>query len=250
MQVFDFNIHPKLKKGHFSKSFYFKEENNLLGDLCVIGELNSVSKDFRIINEIANILKEYFFENKKIDTETALEIALQQANEYLKTLSRKGNIRWLGNMSLAVIAIKDCQIYFSKNGSIKLILLRNNEYHDIAEHLEEQTSGNNFFSNTAKGDLINNDNVFVLTKELYQFFENYLAQRIIRIDNFQPKLVPKLIKEAKEELKTYSGILFLINSKGKKKKIVPKLPKLKIPKEILLIIGLLGILIVSYLIFN
>lgn len=253
MQVFDFNIHPKLKKGHISKSFYFEDEDNILGDLCIVGELtNSVFRDAKFLNEISKQIKESFFENTKIETETALEIALEQGNKYLKTLSDKGNVRWLGNLSIAVVAIKDSKVYFSKNGSIKMILLRNNEYHDIAEHLEEQTSGSTFFSNTAKGELVAFDNLFILTQNVYEFFEAYLAQRILKIEKFQPKLVPKLIKEAKEELKYYTGVILLINSKGSKKRkpMLPRFPKLKISKELILIIALLVIWILAYLIFK
>jgi len=248
MQVFDFNIHPKLKKGHFTKSFYFR--NEILGNLCIICELhNCVSRDAKIIQEISNQVKESFYENDKIETETALEISLQKVNEYLKNLSNKGNVRWLGNLGMVIVAIKDSKIYFAKNGDIKIILLRDKEYHDIAEHLEEQTSGTTFFSNIAKGELIKSDKVFILTKELYEFFEIYLAQRILKIDSFQPKLMPRLLKEAKNELKTYSGIIFIVKPQKKNKKSL-NLPKIKIPKEIVLISILILIWIITYLLFN
>jgi hypothetical protein len=255
MQVFDFNIHPKLKKGHISKSFYFEDENDVLGDLCIIGELdNCVSKDIKILQDISGKIKESFFENDKINTETAFEIALEKGNKYLRKLSSEGNVRWLGNMNIAVIAIKDSNIYFSKNGGIKMILLRNDEYHDIAEHLEQQTNGSSYFSNTACGELIEFDKLFILTKSIYEFFELYLSQRILRVESFKPQTLPKLLKEAKEDLKTQTGIIFFINALGKKKRkpMVPgiRIPKIKINKEYLLIISLFIIWLIAYLIFK
>lgn len=255
MQVFDFNIHPKLKKGHISKSFYFEDENETLGDLCIIGELdNCISKDIKTLEEISNIIKKAFFVNNKITTEVALEIALDKGNKYLRTLSSEGNVRWLGNMNIAVMAIKNSNIYFSKNGNIKMILLRDKEYHDIAEHLEQQTSGAAYFSNTAKGELMEFDKLFILTESIYEFFELYLSQRILRVESFKPQTLPKLLKEAKEDLKNQTGIIFFINSTGKKKHkpLIPgfRMPKIKINKEYLLIISFITIWIIAYLIFK
>jgi len=262
MQVFDYHINPKLKKGLAFKSFYFqpesKEEKNL-GQLCVVAELsNSLSRDSKIIDNLVSEIKEEFFSQPSRNPETALEDALKKGNEYLEKLAQEGNVRWLGNLNVAIISVKDFSINFSKAGNIKLLLLRGNEYHDIGENLEFQNISSNqpdqLFSNIASGRLSETDKAIILTQDVFDFFHANLAEKIIEYPMLTPKTLNRMFKEKKNEMKEFSGIFFLIfinqGRRGKLPLFKIKLLSTKIKKEILLIIGLILILIFSYLIFK
>ncbi|MEA3452804.1 MAG: hypothetical protein U9Q96_00505, partial [Patescibacteria group bacterium] len=124
MQVFDYHISPKLKKGLVFKSFYFQgatKEEKALGDLFIVTELsNSISCDSTILNDLSNGIKKEFFSLSTENPKEALNKALQKGNRFLKNLSDKGNIRWLGNLSFAIVLVKDFSVYFSKTGNIRL----------------------------------------------------------------------------------------------------------------------------------
>ena len=67
MQVFDYHISPKLKKGLVFKSFYFQgetKEEKTLGDLFIVAELSdSLSCDTKILNDLSNSIKKEFFQS-------------------------------------------------------------------------------------------------------------------------------------------------------------------------------------------
>lgn len=262
MQVFDYHISPKLKKGLIFKSFYFQgeiKEEKTLGDLFIVTELsNSLSCDSKILNDLSSVIKKEFFSQSTEDPKQALGEALKKGNSFLKELSNKGNVRWLGNLNFTAVVVKNFSVYFSKTGNIRLILLRNSDYHDIGENLEFQQSSNDQplhpFSNIASGELSNGDKIIILTQNIFEFFHTNLAEKIIKSSVLTPKIITKILKEKKEEMKLISGIFFLIfinQAHGKKLPFLKiKLPSIKIKKEIGLIIALILILLLSYLIFK
>jgi hypothetical protein len=262
MQVFDYHINPKLKRDLVFKSFYFqpeiKEEKNL-GRLCIVIEMsNSLLRDSKIISNLASDIKEEFFSEPSRNPETALKQALKKGNKYLEKLTQEGNVRWLGNLNLAVISIKDSIINFSKAGNIKLLLLRGNEYHDIGENLEFQNTSssqlNQPFSNIASGRLSETDKVIILTQDIFDFFHLNLAEKIAVLADLTPKTLSKILGKQKKDMEKISGIFFLIFMEQKRHKRLPllkiKFPFIKIKKEIFLIIALILILLLSYLIFR
>jgi len=262
MQVFDYHISPKLKKGLVFKSFYFQgetKEEKTLGDLFIVIELsNSLSCDSKILNDLSNSIKKEFFSESTEDSKQALGEALKKGNSFLKELSDNGNVRWLGNLNFTAIVIRDFSIYFSKTGNIRLVLLRGSDYHDIGENLEfQQPSGDQQFypfSNIASGQLSDGDKIIILTQDIFDFFHTNLAEKIIKYSVLTPKIITKILKEKKEEMKQVSGIFFLIfinQTRGQKLPFLKiKLPSIKIKKEIRLIIALIIILLLSYLIFK
>jgi len=262
MQIFDYHISPKLKKGLIFKSFYFQgetKEEKILGDLFIVTELsNSLSCDTKILNDLSNSIKKEFFSQSTEDPRQALNEALKKGNLFLKDLSDNGNVRWLGNLNFAAIVIKNFSVHFSKTGNIRLILLRGSDYHDVGENLEFQQPSDNKpfypFSNIASGQLSGGDKVIVLTQDIFDFFHTNLAEKIMKSAVLTPKILTKMLKEKKEEMKQNSGIFFLIFINQVRHKKLPflkiKLPSIKIKKEIRLIIALILVLLLSCLIFK
>ncbi|MBU1045942.1 hypothetical protein KJ616_02355 [Patescibacteria group bacterium] len=259
MQVFDYHINPKSKKGLIFKSFYFQPENERekpLGGLCIIGEFSdSLSKDKKILEDLSHTIKEEYFSDVHKTPIEALKSGLQKGNQYLEELSLQGNVRWLGNLSIAVIAVKDFDIHFSKAGNIKLLLLRSGEYHDIGENLEFQKSSpdkpTQIFSNIASGNLVDKDRIIILTQEVFEFFHLHIAEPISNFPGVTPQILSKLLKDNKSEMKEYSGVMFVIaiNKKGRRRRWWPAI-KTPLGKKIALIIALILLLLLSYWIFR
>lgn len=259
MQVFDYQINPKSKKGLIFKIFYFQPENNNekpLGNLCVVGEFSdSLSKDKKILEDLSHIIKENFFSDPSKTPAEGLKFALQKGNQFLEELSLQGNVRWLGNLSIAAIVIKDFDIHFSKTGNVKLLLLRGGEYHDISENLEFQKTSpdksTQVFSNIASGNLTDRDRIFILTQDIFEFFHLHLASRISDLPIATPKIISAFLKENKSEMKEYSGAMLVvtINRKGVKKQWFHFL-KNPLGKKITLVVSLIIVLFLSYWIFR
>jgi len=257
MQIFDYHINPKTRKDLNFASFRFEPETNAqkkLGSLYIIAELsNFLSRDKRLLEDLSGIIKQEFYYNINKDPETALNKALSKTNQHLKELSKKGNVNWLGNLNVAIINIRDLKINFSKSGEINILLLRGTQYLNIAENLEFQdnTDSKKFFSNIASGMLAPKDKLIVLTQSLSIFFENHLAKHILFFDPLTSRDLNKLIKEKKEEMKEFAGILFLFYIKPQRiKRFRYFLPSFKFKKQTLLIVIFILILALSYLLFK
>jgi hypothetical protein len=259
MQVFDYHINPKSKKGLIFKTFYFQPENNNekpLGNLCIVGEFSdSLSKDKKVLEDLSNIIKEDFFSDPHKTPAEGLKSALKKGNQFLEELSLQGNVRWLGNLSIAVIAIKDFDIHFSKAGNVKLLLLRSGEYHDIGENLEFQKQSpdksTQIFSNIASGNLTDRDRIFILTQDIFEFFHLRLASRISDLPIATPKIISAFLKENKNEMKEYSGAMLVITINRKEvKKHWFRFLKSPLGRKIALIVSLIIILLLSCWIFR
>ena len=259
MQIFDYHINPKSKKGLVFKSFYFQPENEHerpLGNLCLVGEFtDSLSRDKKILEDLSHIIKDGFFSDPHKPPLEALKSGLRKGNQFLEELSLQGNVRWLGNLNIAAVAVRDFDLHFSKAGNIKLLLLRSGEYHDIGENLEFQKPSSDkptqIFSNIASGNLVDKDRVIILTQNVFEFFHLHIAEPIANLAGVTPKTLANLLKGSKEEMKEYSGAMFVvaINKKGQKRKWFPTI-KTPLGKKIALIIALLAILLASYWIFR
>jgi len=262
MQVFDYHLNPKLRRDINFKSFYFRpevKEEEKLGSLCVVGELtNFLSKDKKLLDQVAEKIRQIFYSNPNLVSEKALNRALDSANQYLNSITEKDRQTWLGNLHLAVINIKDNTINFSKSGNMRLLLLRNSEYVDIAENLEFQTNqveSRKYFTNIATGQIVSEDKIIIVTQHLNGFFETYLSNHLLGLENFSHKNLDKLIKQKKEEMEESCGVLFIILIKAERfkkhslKYFFPNI-NIKFRKEIVLVIAFFLILLFSYLIFR
>lgn len=258
MQVFDYYLNPKLKRDVNFKSFYFQpedQEEERLGSLIVVGELsNFLSKDKKLLDQLAEKIRKEFYSNIKEQPKKALSNALEEANLYLKTIADQDSQRWLGNLHLAIVNIKEYEINFSKSGTTKILLLRSREYIDIAENMEFQHGDSKkYFSSVASGSLIPNDKIIVITQYLTGFFEAYLANHLLNLEQFTHKKINTLIREKKEEMKDFCGILLLvlIRKENLKKHLLKYfLPRIRARKRITLIILFILLLLFCYFVYR
>ena len=256
MKVFDFRFSPRRKDIAFYCSYFQpkNEKTNNLGTLFIVGEIsNAFSKDKVILNQLADEIKEEFYQSGQ-QADEQFKKALRRANKFLANLANQGNINWLGNLNFAVLNINDFNLQFSKTGNIKILLQRGREFLDISENLEFQHlpfSSLEKFSTTAIGRLSLNDRLYILTSQVADLFSNEdLLSEFLEISELKFKTIKGIIKQ-REEFKRISGIflLVLIDSFRKKQFKIP-LPTRKIDKRISLVLYLILLLLVSYLIFK
>jgi hypothetical protein len=235
MRIFQFYFNPKSREDLIFDSFCFEPENiyeKRLGSLYMVGILkNALPKNYNFLEKIARFIKEEFYKKTLSKPEKALRETLKETNEFLGKIAKEGDVSWLGNLSFAILNLKNFELNFTKVGEMKFYLIRGRKVIDIDKRLRLQDIEPyplKIFGNVVTGKLIENDLVLVLTKEVFDFFQNEnLIQKIREFDYFSEKDFKKILDEKKEALSQVKGIAFLISlskeiSKQKKEIIAPK----------------------------
>ncbi|PIS17222.1 MAG: hypothetical protein COT59_01815 [Candidatus Nealsonbacteria bacterium CG09_land_8_20_14_0_10_42_14] len=218
MPVFELHFNPKTKKDLILDSFVYEPEHiseKRLGSLYVVGELaQAMPQKSRFLSQIASVIKkEYYAASLKKSPEASLKDALKKANEFLDVETRKGDVSWLGNLSSAVLSLKEYSLNFTKVGEMKILLIRQGEIIDISQNLEfkdVEPYPLKVFGNIASGKLLPDDKVVVLTKEVFSVFnkdQGLLTQLAQVVDE---KGVKEIIKTKKQTLAEVTGICFLL----------------------------------------
>ena len=252
MQVFEFHFNPKLKPDLIFDSFCYEPENiyeRRMGSLYLVGLLkNALPKNLRFLEKLQKVIKEKYYKSTILTPEKSLRESLKEANEFLEGLAKRGDVSWLGNLSFAVLALKNFKLNFTKVGEIKIFLLRAGKIIDIDKKLKFQDIEPyplKIFGNIVSGKLAENDLILVLTKEVFEFFQNEnLLPEIGKLVPFNEIGFRKILNGKKEELSKISGALLAISLRkevgypakgwvGKREIILPKISKEFSLKEVL-----------------
>lgn len=206
-------------------SFCFSPENineKKLGYLLVVAELKNVlPQNIKLLDEISFFIKDnYYNPNVKSLPENSLKKTLKKTNSFLEDLTKKGNVNWLGNLNIAALSLTPqkkgkVEINFTKTGDIKILLIRREQITDIGKNLEQieiDPYPLKIFTNIVSGKLVENDIIAILTKEVFDYFqEKDILKDIAKIYNYgsfgsELKLV---LKKYEQELKRISGVCLL-----------------------------------------
>lgn len=238
MRVFQFFFNPKLKEDLIFDSFCYEPENiyeKRLGSLYTIGVLkNALPQNLDFLEKISKFIKERYYKKTILKPEKALKETLKETNDFLSEIVKKGDVSWLGNLSFAILNLKNFVLNFTKVGEIKIYLIRGRKIIDIDKRLKLQDIEPyplKIFGNIVSGKLIEDDLILVLTKEVFDFFQTEnLIERLKNLTPFDEKEFKKIIEEKKENLLQVKGISFLISltkeyEKGKREIIAPKILK-------------------------
>lgn len=239
-KVFEFHFNPKTKSDLIFDSFCYEPENiyeKRLGSLYLVGFLkNALPQDTKFLENLAKTIKERYYRLTLKNPEKALNESLREANSFLEQTAKRGDVRWLGNLSFAVLSLKNFEINFTKVGELKFYLLRGGKIIDIDRKLkfEEITPWPlRIFGNIVSGKLAENDVILISTKEVTDFLgkENLLLE-MAKLEIFDQKKVSEIFNKRREEVLKISGILLVVVLTkeilvGKKEIISPKL----YPKE-------------------
>ncbi len=226
MKIFEFHFHPKLKPDLLLESFAFEPQNiyeKKLGYLYVIGSLkNALPRDKDFLENLANFIREKYYQKNFNNPELALKEALFETNDFLSQLLKQGNVSWLGNLAIVVLSLKNFNLSFTKVGEMKIYLFRDRKIIDVDKKLKKKSFESyplKFFGNIVSGKMIEGDLILVLNKELFEFFQNKnLIEKIATIFPFDAKEFKKLIDKEKEGLSQIKGMAFFVQfSKGEEK---------------------------------
>jgi hypothetical protein len=232
MRVFQFYFNPQAKEDLIFDSFCFEPENiyeKRLGSLYMVGALkNALPKNYDLLKKISRFTKESFYKKSLSKPERALKETLKEINDFLAQMVREGDVSWLGNLSFAILNLKNFLLNFTKVGEVKFYLIRGKKIIDIDKRLKLQDIEPypiKIFSNVIAGKLIENDLVLVLTKGVFDFFQSEnLIEKIRNLGFFDERVFKKILEEKKEILSRVNGIAFLISlskeSAKEKKEII------------------------------
>jgi len=222
MEVFELHFKKKTEEDLDLDSFCYEPENiyeRRLGSLYLVGELkNALPQNEKLIHKIAQTIKAKFYGLPISSFDKSFEESLKAANNFLTEEVKEDNVSWLGNLNLAIIAVKNFDINFSKVGNIKILLLRKGQINDIGERLKFQEIEPyplKIFSNIATGKLIQDDQLMILTEEAYQAFsiETQLVNEIAQIpveNKSYARNLKRILKQKEKILTQISGICLLI----------------------------------------
>jgi hypothetical protein len=240
MKIFEFHFNPGLKDDLIFESFCYEPSNiyeKKLGSLYLVGMLkNALPQNVNFLERLARFIKDKFFQKILFKSEKALRETLKEANEFLREVTKKGDVSWLGNLSFAVLNFLplknfDWEINFTKVGEMKVCLVRGKKIIDIDRKLKLQQIEPyplKIFGNSISGKLLEGDMVLVLNKEIFDFFEREgLFSEIGKIFPPDEKEFKRILAEKKEKMAGITGLsLFIFLSKeilkGKKEEIFSK----------------------------
>ncbi|PIS39892.1 MAG: hypothetical protein COT32_02700 [Candidatus Nealsonbacteria bacterium CG08_land_8_20_14_0_20_36_22] len=232
MQIFELHFNPKLKEEEIFDSFVFQPENvyeKKLGSLYMVGELqNTLPQNLKFLDKVAGVIKKNYYTLSAKSPEKALSNCLKKINEYLDQEIKKDNVSWLGNLNFAVLSLSNSSLTFTKSGELKILLLRKGQLIDIGKELdlrEIEPYPIKIFLNIASGKLIENDAILVLTKDVFEFFQQQnLLVKLAQSENVDSKKIKEILPPhlfQKGGGAKVSGICFLAVVKPEDKKINP-----------------------------
>lgn len=235
MQVFEFHFNPQLRPNSIFDSFCYEPENiyeKRMGNLYLAGRLkNILPQNLHFLDKLAKVIQKEYYRSTIRKSEKALKESLKEANEFLEQIAKKGDVSWLGNLSFAVLSLKNYELNFTKVGDLKIFLLRGRRIIDIDRKLkfeEIEPYPLKIFGNIVSGKLAEGDILLVSTKEVTDFFEKEnLLPEIGKIWPVAEKGLREIFDKRKEEILKISGLcLIIVLTKeaigGKKQIITPK----------------------------
>ncbi len=241
-------VSPKEKEGKTIPFSFISEEDNLLGSLFIIGEINAFpkkkEKPQQALNELINFLiesirKNYFDQPSCPTPEEPLEKTLEKVNEeWQENLTKNSEIleeidfkRILQTLHLVVGAVKENNISFSRLGIAHALLIRENKIVDIFSSSEENNKINIFkpFSNIVSGKLKNNEIIFFCFDNFLDYFSLEKIKRILQ--EYQPDKAASYLQsliQPIESSRSFSAIILKITPQ---KKTIPKTIHLPVQAE-------------------
>ncbi|MBL7142057.1 MAG: hypothetical protein ISS83_00075 [Candidatus Pacebacteria bacterium] len=225
MQVFEFHFNPKKqnktgtgKDDFIFDSFCFEPSNvyeKRMGSLYLAGLLKNVlPQNLKFLDNLAKKIKEKYYKAVSGSQEKSLKDTLKTANEHLEKIAKAGDVSWLGNLSFAVVSLKDYDLNFTKVGDFKTFLLRKNNIVDIDQKIrfdDIEPYPLKIFGNIVSGKLAENDIIVILSKEMADaFLKENLLSKIAAIFPFSQRKLKEALNEKKEQLTKTSGLCLLI----------------------------------------
>lgn len=219
-----FFARPKRPETIFDTFCFFPEtrQENKLGVLYLMGEMkNALHSTQNILPEIAQVIKEEYYQFTYQTPQDCFRAALEKADEHLLELKRQ-NSDLLGNLNFTAIALlPDFSVSISKVGDCKLFLLTGKNIFDIGDNFDPSQSPIRTFPNVIEGSLEKTDKIITITDQLFDvFYEQEIFHALLDIK--RPKQIKELFKQKKPALSQAYGCCLLILVKRQWPKIFLK----------------------------
>lgn len=231
MQVFELHFNPKNKKEKIFESFCYEPANiyeKKLGSLYLLGEISyALPINIRLLSNISQAIRGKFYASLLQNPEKSLRESLKKANDFLSKEVSKENVSWLGNLSFAVLSLKNLELNFTKVGKIKILLLRDGTITDISKKLDFQDIEPyplKIFSNIISGKVDNKSKLMILTQEVFDFLsetsratktslktKSSILQKTAEMEIFNEKKFREFLKAKDGDLVQISGVCLLID---------------------------------------
>jgi hypothetical protein len=166
---------------------------------------NPLPSTAKLLSETTSQLKEtYYLKPARLTPEKSFKEALKNANSFLEKKVKSGQVNWLGNFNVAVISIvpkkrDKFDIFFTKTGNIKILLLREDYYTDIGKNLdmyEIEPYPLQIFGNIIAGKLSNKDKIIILTDSVFNYFnEEKILTKISKATNINKVYIKNIIND-------------------------------------------------------
>lgn len=167
--------------------FVYQPENieeMKLGNLFVVGKINSAPEATHIINLLTSIIKREYYANRKRKPLSAMEESLKKANGALLELAKKENSPWINKINfIAAILIKD-QLHFTALGQTKVFLLRGGRLTDLSKKLvpsQEKINPKKPFQSIASGKLFLGDTIISTTADIFNIIPQKGLKQILEL---------------------------------------------------------------------
>ncbi len=191
------------KRKVFCETFSYQPENVEeigLGNLYIAGRIESDSSEpSHILNLLSAIIKREYYARPKRKPINSLREGLKKANAAFTDLIKTGDSDWLNKISFICIALAGNNLYFTKIGEAKILLLRDSAMTDLSKKLIHdygKTSPQKTFQSIASGKICLNDQIVLTTADIFRHIpQKGLKQILERKDVAQ---LEKTLREAKD----------------------------------------------------
>jgi len=212
MRLFEYFFNQKKEAALLS--FIYEPQNiyeKKMGGLFMAGMMkNILPQNASLLNDLSQYIKDRFYRMTIFNSSKAFKEILNEINFYLEKMAKKGNVSWLGNLSLSILNLDpNFEMRLSATGKMKVFLLREKEIINIDEKLKTKSSVYPFqiFSNIVYAKLKENDVILMLTYELSEFFQkSKIFEKIAASSVINENSLKKIFLEEKEELAKISGV--------------------------------------------
>ncbi len=268
MQIFEYYFNPKNEEGKNFKTFIYQPKmtsEKRLGSLYIIGETKLDGSN--LLQRLARKIKDSFYKSRFSSPEKALPETLKESNEFLAEEVKKENVSWLGNLSSAIISMKENDLFFTKTGDIKVILIRSKNITNIGEKLDKEDIDPyplKVFFNLISGKITSSDIIMVVSNDVYLFLKEIgIVEKIANLEECTEKKLKEIFPQKlflEGDGSKISGLCVLLSLTEKdypsrefsfQEKIKTSFPrKFPIKKKSLVIFFFLIILLLGYLFFR
>lgn len=195
--------HEAEKGKIFCETFSYQPENVeeiCLGNLYIAGRIESDSSEpSHILNLLSAVIKREYYSQPKRKPANSLREGLKKANATLADLIKTADTDWLNKTSFICIAMAGNNLYFTKVGEAKILLLRDAAMTDLGKKLisdHEKTSPQKAFQSIASGKICLGDQIILTTADVFRHIsQKGLKQILERKDVAQ---LEKTLQETKD----------------------------------------------------